>query len=68
MSVTILIRTLAVFVVLLFIAGLAGLAYYVPAGGGLTELPTPAVISGAAAITAGLLGMILAIIQAIRVS
>ena len=49
-------------------AGIAGLIYYVPSGGGLTVLSTPATICGVAAITAGMFGMILGIIQAVRVS
>ncbi len=68
MHVTALIRAFAVFVVLLFVAGIVGLIYYVPSGGGLTVLSAPAMISGAAAITAGMFGMVLGIIQAIRVS
>ena len=68
MHVTALIRAFAVFIVLLFVAGIAGLIYYVPSGGGLTVLSTPATICGVAAITAGMFGMILGIIQAVRVS
>lgn len=68
MHTTALTRAFAVFVILLFGASLIGLALTVPAGGGLTALPTAAVLWGVAAISAGMLGMIAGIIHAIRVS